>query len=85
MIPIVQRAIDRSACYGEVVTITQRELRDENRNEPVDVETYDDGVLAELYSACDDWTDANAISEYWGRRADGKEWRVHVESMRSRR
>lgn len=32
----------------------------------------------ELQSACEGSVEAEGVIEYWGTRADGEEWRVHL-------
>lgn len=38
----------------------------------------DSAVVLDLMAACDDWTEANTETEFWGTSDSGSSWRVHV-------
>lgn len=66
---IAQNAINRSVSHTEIVTIDFERVN------------YDSQIEADLLVACDGWTDAEDVTEYWGTTERG-EWRVHVRTAR---
>jgi hypothetical protein len=39
---------------------------------------YDAAIAADLLVECEDSTDGNTATEYWGTTDTGAEWRVHM-------
>ena len=67
---IISNAIDRSISQNEIVTLESDEIARAGNSV--------EAVCSELFAECEDSTDADTVTEYWGKDIDGNEWRVHV-------
>lgn len=61
------------------MNVEQAIARSISQNEIVHLDWSHD-VQTDLIIACDDWTDAGSVFEFWGT-SDDSEWRIHLRTV----
>jgi antitoxin component of MazEF toxin-antitoxin module len=60
------------------MTDAQRAISDSIQTDSIIHLPYDENTAADLLAECEDSTDSDTETEYWGTDDDGQTWRVHM-------